>query len=196
MASSGTEMGLVLLLVTMLCTGAMGQSGCSNVLIGMAPCLSYVTGSSTTPSSSCCSQLASVVQSQPQCLCTALNGGGSALGININQTRALALPGACNVQTPPVSQCDAANGPATSPVASPKISPVGSSNETPDSPTTSSESGSKAVPSNWTSSDGRYYRDAPSCHCLLFIHDIICFNFQQLLSFLWELRSFYNVCSM
>ncbi len=30
--------------------------------------LNYVSGSSSTPSSFCCSQLASVVQSQPQCL--------------------------------------------------------------------------------------------------------------------------------
>uniref|UniRef100_A0A5B7BX39 Bifunctional inhibitor/plant lipid transfer protein/seed storage helical domain-containing protein n=1 Tax=Davidia involucrata TaxID=16924 RepID=A0A5B7BX39_DAVIN len=127
MASSG----VVLLLVTMLWTDATAQSGCTSVLIGMAPCLSYVTASSSTPSSSCCSQLASVVQSQPQCLCTALNGGGSALGVNINQTLALALPGACNVQTLPVSKCDAANEPATSPV-------------------NSSVTGSKAVPSNGT----------------------------------------------
>ncbi|XP_065877868.1 non-specific lipid transfer protein GPI-anchored 5-like isoform X2 [Euphorbia lathyris] len=63
-------------------------------------------------------QLTSVVQSQPKCLCTLLNGGGGggSLGITINQTLALSLPGACNVQTPPVSQCNAANnGPTTSP---------------------------------------------------------------------------------
>ncbi|XP_059632492.1 non-specific lipid transfer protein GPI-anchored 5-like isoform X2 [Cornus florida] len=153
MASSGIEMGLVLVLVTMLWTGAAAQSGCSSVLIGMAPCLNYVTGSSSSPSSSCCSSLASVVQSQPQCLCTALNGGGSALGININQTLALALPGACNVQTPPVSQCDAASGPTTNLEGSPEISPVVSSDETLNSPTPSSVSGSKAVPSKGLTSD-------------------------------------------
>ncbi|PKA66083.1 Non-specific lipid-transfer protein-like protein [Apostasia shenzhenica] len=86
-------------------TAASGQSGCTTVLIGLAPCLSYMTGNSSSPSSSCCSQLASVVQSQPECLCSALNGGASSLGIAINETRALALPGACNVQTPPVSRC-------------------------------------------------------------------------------------------
>ncbi|KAH7522291.1 hypothetical protein FEM48_Zijuj07G0122700 [Ziziphus jujuba var. spinosa] len=95
------------------------QSDCTNVLISMAPCLNYVSGSSSTPSSSCCSQLANVVQKEPQCLCVALNGGGASLGININKTLALALPGACNVRTPPVSRCDAANGPATS-VGSPE----------------------------------------------------------------------------
>ncbi|CBI26281.3 unnamed protein product, partial [Vitis vinifera] len=106
MALRVTGMGLVVVLSAMLWAKAMAQSGCTTVLIGMAPCLNYITGSSSSPSSSCCSQLASVVQSQPRCLCVALNGGGAALGITINRTLALALPGACNVQTPPVSQCD------------------------------------------------------------------------------------------
>ncbi|KAK9288431.1 hypothetical protein L1049_016888 [Liquidambar formosana] len=157
MASKGIEMGLFMVLVAMFWARAMAQSGCTSVLIGMAPCLSYVSGSASTPSSSCCSQLASVVKSQPQCLCAALNGGGSALGVTINQTLALALPGACNVQTPPVSQCNAANGPATSPVGSPEVSPGDSSDETPNSSTISSfaGSGSKTVPSSGiASSDG------------------------------------------
>ncbi|XP_034686454.1 non-specific lipid-transfer protein-like protein At2g13820 isoform X2 [Vitis riparia] len=153
MALRVTGMGLVVVLSAMLWAKAMAQSGCTTVLIGMAPCLNYITGSSSSPSSSCCSQLASVVQSQPRCLCVALNGGGAALGITINQTLALALPGACNVQTPPVSQCDA-DGPATPPLLA---SPMGSPEGTPDFPTSSSVSGSgsKTVPSNGAdSSDG------------------------------------------
>ncbi|KAF3950343.1 hypothetical protein CMV_023892 [Castanea mollissima] len=131
MAHGKMEMALVLVLVTMLWAGATAQSSCTNVIISMSPCLNYITGNSSTPSSSCCSQLASVVRSQPQCLCQVLNGGGSSLGININQTRALALPGACNVQTPPLSRCNA---------ASPAASPAGST-------TIPSGSGSKTVPS-------------------------------------------------
>ena len=105
MASKGVQLSLMLVLSMMLCHGATAQSGCTTALMGLAPCLNYVTGNSSTPSSSCCSQLATVVQSQPQCLCTLVNGGGSSFGIAINQTRALALPGACNVKTPPASQC-------------------------------------------------------------------------------------------
>ncbi|KAE8077065.1 hypothetical protein FH972_015669 [Carpinus fangiana] len=138
---TGIDMALAVVLVGLFWARAAAQSGCTSVLIGMAPCLSYVSGSSSTPSSSCCSKLASVVQSQPQCLCTALNGsGGAALGVTINQTLALALPSACNVQTPPISRCNAANGPASSPVGSPEGLPT-------DSPTSSSTSGgSKTVP--------------------------------------------------
>lgn len=109
MASKRIQLGLsVILMMTLFwARSAAAQSGCTNVLIGMASCLNYVTGSKTsTPSSSCCSSLASVVKSQPRCLCSALNGdAATALGIKINQTLALALPAACKVQTPPVSRC-------------------------------------------------------------------------------------------
>ncbi|KAJ0982525.1 hypothetical protein J5N97_010780 [Dioscorea zingiberensis] len=63
-------------------------------------------GESSTPSVPCCTQLASVVKSDPECLCELLNGGGASMGITINRTQALALPAACNVQTPPISECN------------------------------------------------------------------------------------------
>ncbi|XP_010938077.1 non-specific lipid transfer protein GPI-anchored 15 [Elaeis guineensis] len=164
MARRVMEIGLALALVSMLFAHVSAQSGCTTVILSLAPCLNYITGNSSTPSSSCCSQLASVVQSQPRCLCTLLNGGASSLGITINQTLALALPGACKVQTPPVSQCNAvAGGPAASPPkasstpATPSTPPANPSPETPSTPSvpsstpatasTPSESGSKTVPS-------------------------------------------------
>ncbi|KAJ9182135.1 hypothetical protein P3X46_006161 [Hevea brasiliensis] len=134
MAHTQMATSLALILVSVLWAGAMAQSSCTNVLISMSPCLNYITGNSSTPSSQCCTQLSSVVRSSPQCLCEVLNGGGSSLGININQTQALALPGACNVQTPPTSRCN-----ATSPAASPA--------GTPEVPSTPSGTGSKTVPS-------------------------------------------------
>ncbi|KAF9677615.1 hypothetical protein SADUNF_Sadunf08G0126100 [Salix dunnii] len=134
MAHTAMSMGLAMVLVTMLCARTMAQSDCTSVLISMSPCLNYITGNSSTPSSQCCTQLASVVRSSPQCLCQVLNGGGTSLGINVNQTQAIALPGACKVQTPPISRC---NG------ASPAASPAGAS-EAPSSP---SGTGSKTVPS-------------------------------------------------
>ncbi|KAF7150753.1 hypothetical protein RHSIM_Rhsim02G0026700 [Rhododendron simsii] len=139
----GMELVLVVaaVVVAVLWGGAAAQSSsssnsCTNVLISMSPCLNYITGNSSEPSSSCCQQLATVVRSQPQCLCAALNGGGSSMGINVNQTLALALPGACGVQTPPVSRCN--NG------ASPTASPTGKS---PNTVPSNSGNGSKTVPS-------------------------------------------------
>ena len=83
------------------------QTSCTNVLLSLSPCLDYITGKASTPSSGCCSQLAYVVGSQPQCLCEVVNGGASSIGasLNINQTQALTLPSACRVQTPPISIC-------------------------------------------------------------------------------------------
>ncbi|XP_022761078.1 non-specific lipid-transfer protein-like protein At2g13820 [Durio zibethinus] len=136
----------VLVLVAMLCAGATAQSGCTGILISLSPCLNYITGNSSTPSQQCCTQLANVVRSSPQCLCEVLNGGASSLGITINQTQALALPGSCNVQTPPISSCNAASpAPADSPVGSPESGSI--------IPT---EGGSKTVPSTQEkgSSDG------------------------------------------
>ncbi|KAI4317864.1 hypothetical protein L6164_025695 [Bauhinia variegata] len=124
------KMEMVLVVIAILCAGAAAQSSCTNTLVSLSPCLNYITGNSSTPSSSCCSQLSSVVRSQPQCLCQVFNGGGSSLGININQTQALALPGACNVQTPSISQCNAAT-PADSPAAeSPNSDPSGTGSRT------------------------------------------------------------------
>ncbi|CAK8543485.1 unnamed protein product [Lathyrus sativus] len=88
-------------------TVAQTDSSCTNVFISLSPCLDYITEQTSSPSSGCCSQLASVMGSQPQCLCEVVNGGAAssiAASFNINQTRALALPATCNVQTP-VNTC-------------------------------------------------------------------------------------------
>ncbi|KAF5452546.1 hypothetical protein F2P56_027526 [Juglans regia] len=173
--SLGIGMALALVLFSMLLARSAAQSGCISVLLGMSPCLNYITRSSSTPSSSCCSQLASVVKSQPQCLCTALNGGGAALGITINRTHALALPGACNVQTPPISRCNAAKGPASFSVASPIGSPGGvpgtSSNEPSNSSTSSSEPGAGSItfPTTGASSSNGAVVEMPLQLVLLFI---------------------------
>ncbi|XP_061354556.1 non-specific lipid transfer protein GPI-anchored 5-like [Gastrolobium bilobum] len=136
MAHRKMEMVLVLVVMAMMWAGATAQSSCTNVLVSLSPCLNYITGNSSTPSSGCCSQLTSVVRSQPQCLCQVLGGGASSLGININQTQALTLPAACKVQTPPTSQCNKA--------ASPANSPAGTAAESPNS--VPSGTGSKTIP--------------------------------------------------
>ncbi|XP_022769839.1 non-specific lipid-transfer protein-like protein At2g13820 [Durio zibethinus] len=134
---NGAILAAVFIVAATLWTGAVAQSSssCTSVLISMSPCLDYIQGNSSTPSSSCCSQLANVVRSQAQCLCEVLNGGASSVGVNVNRTQAMALPTVCNVKTPPASQCNA---------SSPSGSPSGTSN----SP---SGGGSKTVP---TTGDG------------------------------------------
>ncbi|KAG5554697.1 hypothetical protein RHGRI_012300 [Rhododendron griersonianum] len=173
MARQAIGFGLVLVAVSVLWAGAAAQSSssCTNALINMAPCLNYINGNSSTPSSECCKQLGNVVESQPKCLCQALNGGGS-LGITVNQTQALELPKACKVETPSSSNCNGKNvlqmlavhqrscdySLTKFPSSDFGASPTGSSSGTPASPTTktpttsSSGTGSKAVPSTDSSS--------------------------------------------
>ncbi|XP_059318119.1 non-specific lipid transfer protein GPI-anchored 5-like [Lycium ferocissimum] len=121
MASKGIIICMALLpIMTMISVQVvMAQSDCTSTLMTMASCLSFVTGSATKPSASCCSALSGVLQSKPRCLCVIVNGGGSSLGVQINQTQALALPSACNLQTPPVSKCNAGNAPIISPEGAP-----------------------------------------------------------------------------
>ncbi|KAK6929935.1 Bifunctional inhibitor/plant lipid transfer protein/seed storage helical domain [Dillenia turbinata] len=159
MAAKATKIGFFIVTLTaVLASRAAAQSGCTNVLLGMAPCLNYVTGTSSTPSSSCCSILGSVVQSQPQCLCFALGGGAASLGITINQTlhspslllamsklRLLATAIVILPQVLPFYCCAPVASPAVPPVGSPESVQIDSSSSLNSSPF--SGAGSKTSPS-------------------------------------------------
>ncbi|KAL4197544.1 hypothetical protein AMTRI_Chr04g188780 [Amborella trichopoda] len=132
---------LSLVVLVAMANGQKGSSAdapapdCMNVLMDMAPCLSFVSNDSTVnkPEDGCCSGLAKVVKENPICLCQAFQNSGS-LGISINMTRAMALPTVCNVKTPPISKCSAPapspkpptpspNAPAPSPKLRPAVTP-------------------------------------------------------------------------
>lgn len=97
---------LIVIFVSMVGEIQCQSNDCTSVIVSLSPCLNYIDGQSDTPTVPCCTQLASVVKSNPECLCEVLDGGGASVGININTTRALELPAACNVTTPPVSECN------------------------------------------------------------------------------------------
>ncbi|KAM3261000.1 hypothetical protein ACQJBY_051953 [Aegilops geniculata] len=142
MSSSGSIL-LAAAVAALLVASASAQSGCTAALVGLYPCLNYISGNDTAPTKSCCSQLSSVVQSQPQCLCSALGGDSSSLGgMTINKTRALELPKACNVQTPPASKC---NGGGSAPGAATPTTPEVQ---------TPAGSGSKTTPSAYLQENG------------------------------------------
>lgn len=88
-------------------SSSSSSGSCLTEIVSLYPCLSYMssTSSSSKPSASCCSALSGVVASSPRCLCTVLGGGAASLGVTVNSTRALELPGACSVETPPPSEC-------------------------------------------------------------------------------------------
>ncbi|GJN08805.1 hypothetical protein PR202_ga26762 [Eleusine coracana subsp. coracana] len=80
---------------------------CTDALVSLAGCLSYVQEGSTvtTPDPTCCSGLKDVVRNEVACLCQAFQGGQD-FGVALNMTKALQLPAACNVKTPPFSKCN------------------------------------------------------------------------------------------
>ncbi|CAH8250989.1 unnamed protein product [Arabidopsis lyrata] len=140
---------LALVIATVLYGGATTvQAGCNDALTSLSPCLNYLNGGSTSPSSNCCSQFSTVVQSSPECLCYVVNSNESSFsGFKFNRTLALNLPTACNVQTPSPSQCNRSNRPSTSPANT----PVGSPQSAP------SPSGSKKFP--WSSNESSSKRN-------------------------------------
>uniref|UniRef100_A0A453M1N8 Bifunctional inhibitor/plant lipid transfer protein/seed storage helical domain-containing protein n=1 Tax=Aegilops tauschii subsp. strangulata TaxID=200361 RepID=A0A453M1N8_AEGTS len=132
MSSSSSVLLAAAVALALLVLSASAQSGCTSVLIGLYPCMNYISGSGTAPTRSCCSQLASVVQSQPQCLCSALGGDSSSLGgVTINKTRALELPNACNVQAPPATGGGSAPGASANTPTTPAVqTPAGLGSKT------------------------------------------------------------------
>ncbi|KAK4777744.1 hypothetical protein SAY87_017931 [Trapa incisa] len=92
---------------------------CFSFLLNVSDCLTYVEPGSnlTKPDEPCCPELAGLVQSSPFCLCKLL-GDPESLGLNISVNRALKLPSACAVSTPPVSLCSVLGVPVVAPTAS------------------------------------------------------------------------------
>ncbi|XP_055811828.1 non-specific lipid transfer protein GPI-anchored 5-like [Solanum dulcamara] len=111
MQISGSSI-FTLLLVSLLLHVSTESEDCQQVIVGLAPCLQYIQGNATSPSSGCCTQLATIVKTRPRCVCHVFSG------VNVNQTLAFALPKACNVRiTPSLTLCKATS-PAGSPLSS------------------------------------------------------------------------------
>lgn len=134
-------------------TPAPGPSAdCTDALLGLAGCLGYVQEGSTAaaPDPSCCSGLRDVVRGEVVCLCQLFQGGQD-FGLSLNMTRALQLPAACKVKTPPVSKCHVSvpGVPSASPVPAPS-SGAPDFGQSP-TPSPSTPSGSPAATGSQTS---------------------------------------------
>lgn len=109
-------LSLLCFYATPLCVSAKGAAAaaaptaadCSSALLSLADCLGFVEEGSKQgkPQGQCCPGLKKVVKEEVSCLCQAFQGGAAAnYGIKLNMTKALALPSACGVKTPPFSKC-------------------------------------------------------------------------------------------
>ncbi|XP_027347727.1 protein YLS3 [Abrus precatorius] len=110
---------MVLLLVGFgRCDLNQDKAECSDKLLGLASCLSYVGGESKAPTLDCCSGLKGVIDKSKRCLCILIKDRDDPnLGLNINVTLALNLPTACHTPTN-ITQCvDLLHLPPNSPEA-------------------------------------------------------------------------------
>ncbi|XP_066398794.1 non-specific lipid transfer protein GPI-anchored 14-like isoform X2 [Miscanthus floridulus] len=85
-------------------TGVVGdfaadRAECSDTLVGLATCLTYVQeqATATAPTPDCCAGLKTVLQSSRKCLCVLIKDRDNPnLGLKLNVTKALGLPAVCN----------------------------------------------------------------------------------------------------
>ncbi|CAJ1936020.1 unnamed protein product [Sphenostylis stenocarpa] len=132
-----SKLSLVVCVVMALCAIDLAQSAssphapapsvdCSNLVLTMADCLSFVTNGSTVnkPEGTCCSGLKSVLKTAPSCLCEAFKSSAQ-FGVVLNVTKATTLPAACKVSAPSATNCGLSEAPAAAPAGgvSPQASP-------------------------------------------------------------------------
>ncbi|GAV59282.1 LTP_2 domain-containing protein, partial [Cephalotus follicularis] len=79
---------------------------CSSIIYDMASCISFISKGSkdTKPEADCCNGYESVLNYNPDCICEAIKSSAQ-LGVDLNMTKATALPSACGVSAPSMSQC-------------------------------------------------------------------------------------------
>ncbi|KAH0458046.1 hypothetical protein IEQ34_013361 [Dendrobium chrysotoxum] len=123
------------------------QVGCMPAITSLSPCLGYITSNSITPSDSCCTQVAAVVKTQAQCLCSFLGSStATQLGTIVNQAQALSLPGACKIDNPLANQCNAASSSQTPAAQSPQGALAPASQNTPSDQTPTNASSPSSLP--------------------------------------------------
>ncbi|XP_010421778.1 PREDICTED: non-specific lipid-transfer protein-like protein At5g64080 isoform X1 [Camelina sativa] len=134
---------------------APGPSGadCSSVILNMMDCLTYLSigSNETMPEKSCCDGIETVLKFNPQCICSGLVSANN-MGIELNNTRALATPKTCKLSISP-PHCGMMTPSGTTPGASPVSPSAGTPKTSPSaakSPATSpssDETPSKTAPS-------------------------------------------------
>ncbi|KAF0907016.1 hypothetical protein E2562_014637 [Oryza meyeriana var. granulata] len=99
------RVAFVVVVVVVAAAAAAGVSGdfaadraeCSDKLVALATCLTFVQDEAVAPTPDCCSGLKTVLQTSRKCLCVLIKDRDDPnLGLKINVTKALSLPTLCN----------------------------------------------------------------------------------------------------
>ncbi|CAN6165503.1 unnamed protein product [Urochloa humidicola] len=76
---------------------AADRAECSDKLVGLATCLTYVQDEAAAPTPDCCAGLKTVLQTSRKCLCVLVKDKDDPnLGLKLNVSKALGLPAVCN----------------------------------------------------------------------------------------------------
>ncbi|XP_019186330.1 PREDICTED: protein YLS3-like [Ipomoea nil] len=106
-------MGSLKILCFLLCLMVGGVSSdfaqdkkrCQDQLIGLSPCLTFVSGDAKFPTTACCDEIRKDLKKTRLCLCVLVKDRNEpGLGLKINGTLALSLPSLCRAPTN-VSEC-------------------------------------------------------------------------------------------
>ncbi|CAM6123293.1 unnamed protein product [Calypogeia fissa] len=84
---------------------------CNTEIASLLGCLTFLNGNTSTPSSSCCTNLGSVVNAAPQCICALAE---SSVVSTVNPKLLQELPTLCNVPAT-LSDCASVSAPSTTP---------------------------------------------------------------------------------
>ncbi|KAJ7974188.1 Lipid transfer protein [Quillaja saponaria] len=103
-----TALALVYILMVTCCTvvdSANEAEECSKHLSGLASCLTYILGTSKTPTSDCCSRLKQALDNNKKCVCLLVKDRDDPkLGLKYNLTLARGIFPVCKIPENP-TQC-------------------------------------------------------------------------------------------
>ncbi|CAH8306197.1 unnamed protein product [Eruca vesicaria subsp. sativa] len=79
---------------------------CTNQLIVLSPCLTYVGGNAKAPTKDCCGGFGQVIIKSQKCICILVKDKDDPnLGLKFNATLAAHLPTACHIAAPNITKC-------------------------------------------------------------------------------------------
>ncbi|WZZ64705.1 hypothetical protein YC2023_076075 [Brassica napus] len=79
---------------------------CTNQLIVLSPCLTYVGGNAKAPTKDCCGGFGQVITQSQKCVCILVKDKDDPnLGLKFNASLAAHLPTACHITAPNITKC-------------------------------------------------------------------------------------------
>lgn len=79
---------------------------CTNQLVVLSPCLTYVGGNAKAPTKDCCGGFGQVITKSQKCVCILIKDKDDPnLGLKFNATLAAHIPTLCHITAPNITKC-------------------------------------------------------------------------------------------